>query len=239
MTRHVVLAGLVIVAGAVAAAGAQELAAASRAGVAASGIEVSPDLWNVLLNETQDHFFRADGEITDGELKKAADEVARAAAFMMIEAARATDVDRKRLDKAANDVQELATKLYSAKQEGVVSTRVIHATFAEACLALAHHYRELAEAARLRQDRQTLGATAYAAADYLAYGSTWAVRPIDERVINQARAAATQVMTGGGGLNEFDQTILDALDGQLKSMDDKLLKEVLEQPQESEKEPVK
>jgi hypothetical protein len=202
---------------------------------------VNEAYWDVLLDGTQDHLFRAKDDFADMEVRQAADEMIRAVAFMRIEESRASERSAKELEKAADRVQKLAADLESRSPGGSVDQAKLQSTFAQACHVLARHYHDLALEAKQAQDRRRYGTTLHATADYLAYTNFWANGTIDMNVINRVRAAAARILAGSGPLRESEAEDDDVADLQheLTNIDTYLIRQEMDEPGLPEKNPVR
>jgi hypothetical protein len=179
--------------------------------VPAGWLAVDENVWNVLIREPADHFLRARDEYEGGNAERAADEMLHAVAFVMIEESRARDGDRERLDAVATKLEEFAHEMRTARHTRDVPRDKLDAFFGQACHALTEHYQQLARDARERHEKRALGVTLYAAAEYLAQAQSWAHVVGDDRVIEQARSAANQIIAGDELLPGAGHTALDQL----------------------------
>lgn len=128
------------------------------------------DVLNPLISEPQRHFDQASTLFTRGDNSGAAAEIRAAAALLRLEARREGAVHSGKLTAAAANLEQLAAQVSSGD---VNSRSQLDLAFARADLALADHYRELADSALNRQEHASAGRWLKAASDYVDDASHW------------------------------------------------------------------
>ncbi len=132
-------------------------------------VVVQEDVLIPLIDQPEQHFHRAQKYFERGDRKDAAAEMRAGAALVELEAGRHNAHNKHGLDKAAKNLNQLAAQVESGK---VKSEKPLRQAFAEADLALARHYHEMAEAALGHNDKNT-GHWLRGAADSISDAAKW------------------------------------------------------------------
>lgn len=129
------------------------------------------DVLNALIGEPERHFHQAMSLFASGDNRGAAAEIRSGAALLSLEAGREETHNRGGLQSAAADLNTLAAKI----EHGDVSSRTgLDQAFARADLALAAHYRGMADEALANQQHNAAGRWLKAAADAVDDATGWA-----------------------------------------------------------------
>jgi hypothetical protein len=172
----------------------QKQAAEARGGVTT----IEEDVWVPLLDEPSDQFHQAQKNFFKRHYRAAAAERREGAAFLKIEAERATGDTEHALKASAQELDKLAI----ATENGTVkSVHDLDKAFARADHALAMEYHALAEAAHKNDNDELAGKYMQAAADQLRHAVLWSGREIDKATagaIDVARIAAGKLIKGSG-----------------------------------------
>jgi hypothetical protein len=222
----ILASALIMVTTALAAKPAEEAAPQVPAG----WLAVDENVWNVLLDEPQEHFARARNYFDSADAELAADEMFRAAALVMIEAGRGHELQEV-LSSQADKLQKVAHELRTGNAKKIVTAEKLNSVFATTTGVLARHYHNLAKDAKKRQERRAFGVALFATADYIAFAHAWAGEAVDESVVGQARSAANTILAGDGLLAGSGDTAIEQTEGQLEAMEKTWMKvdETLEQ----------
>jgi len=128
------------------------------------------DVLNPLIGEPQRHFDQASTLFTRGDNSGAAAEIRAAAALLRLESRREGSVHSGQLSTAAGNLEQLASQVAAGD---IASRGQLDLAFARADLALAGHYRELADRALTRQQHASAGRWLKAASDYVDDATHW------------------------------------------------------------------
>jgi hypothetical protein len=125
---------------------------------------------NSLIGEPDRHFRRAADLYAKGHPEGAASEIQAAAALIRIEAGRGSAQDSAKLQAVANDLDTLADNVVNGN---VGSRGDLALAFARADVALAAHYRSMADKALADKDRAGAGRWLKAAGDSVDEAASW------------------------------------------------------------------
>jgi hypothetical protein len=139
----------------------------------ADQVTVPQSALNSLIGEPDRHFHRAADLYAQGDADYAATEIRAAAALIRIEAGRGSVADSAKLQAAATDLDSLADNVVNGN---VGSRRDLDLAFARADLALAAHYRSMADEALANKDRTDAGRWIKAAGDSVDEAAAWTGR---------------------------------------------------------------
>lgn len=143
---------------------------ALSANTPAGEVTVPQSALNSLIGEPDRHFHRAADLYAKGDAQGAASEIRTAAALLRIEAGRGSGQDAAKLQTAATDLDTVADNVVNGN---VASRRDLALAFARADLALAAHYRSLADKALADKDRADAGRWLKAAGDSVDEAAAW------------------------------------------------------------------
>lgn len=125
---------------------------------------------NSLIGEQDRHFHRAADLYIKGDAEGAASEIRAASALIRMEAGRGSAPDAVRLRTAATNLDTLAADVVAGN---VASRRDLDLAFARADLALAAHYRSMADKALADKNRADAGRWLKAAGDSVDEAAAW------------------------------------------------------------------
>jgi hypothetical protein len=149
---------------------AQISSLARAANTSAAEVTVPQSALNSLIGEPDRHFHRAADFYAKGDAQTAASEIRAAAALIRIEAGRGSAQDAAKLRTTATDLDTIAENVVNGN---VASRRDLDLTFARADLALAAHYRSLADKALADKNRADAGRWLKAAGDSVDEAAAW------------------------------------------------------------------
>jgi len=148
---------------------------------------VEQEVWIALADEPQQHFRAAHEGFVKKDLKAAAAEIRKGAAFLRLEAARATGASKDALAASVKELDSLAGKVESG---GVTAASDLEHAFARAEHALASEHLARAKESWAKKDLKRAGHALEAAATSLEHALGWAGR--------QGEAAAVGVIKDAG-----------------------------------------
>ncbi len=152
-----------------AAVGWPQMAASAEA-PSAHQVVVQEDVLNPLIGEPEHHFHHAASLFAKGDTRGAASEIRAAAALLRLEAGRENAENRSGLLSSAAELEDLAARL---ERGDVLSRSELNLAFDRADLALAGHYRAMAEKAVTNKEHDNAGRWLKAAADSLDDAMRW------------------------------------------------------------------
>jgi hypothetical protein len=161
-------------------------------------ILVEEDVTLILLDEVDEHLQKGRESFLKKELKAAAQEIREAAAFLRLEAGRATADGKKGLLAAAHDLGKLAD---GVERGTVTAVKDLDAVFARAHHALGRHHYLKAAAAWGKKAAQKTGRDLRAAATHLEHAAAWVAKKGEAGVVEAvkgARLVAGKLVEGAG-----------------------------------------
>ena len=143
MKRLYSILGAIAIAATLAGIGSTQMASSAKAPTRHQ-VVVSEDVLNPLIGEPEHDFHQAASLFTQGDHQGAASEIRASAALLSLEAGRGGAENRSGLSSSSAELDDLAARV----ERGDVSSRSeLNLTFARADLALAAHYRGMADKA--------------------------------------------------------------------------------------------
>lgn len=149
---------------------AQSPRPARAANTTAGEVTVPQSALNSLIGEPDRHFHRAADLYAKGDSQGAASEIRSAAALISLEAGRGDKQDGAKLQASATALDTLASNVANGN---VTSRRELDVAFAHADIALASHYRSMADSALANKDRAAAGRWLKAAGDSVDEAAFW------------------------------------------------------------------
>jgi hypothetical protein len=170
MNSHRLIASLAAAAiiGAIGIASAPRLALS--AGTPSADVTVPQSALNSLIGEPDRHFHQAADLYVKGNASGAASEIKAAAALIRMEAARGSADDAAKLQSTAANLDTTADDVVNGN---LASRRDLDLAFARADLALAAHYRAMADNALAEKDRSGAARWLKAAGDSVDQAASW------------------------------------------------------------------
>ncbi len=159
---------------------------------------VEEDIILVLLDETDEHLQKGRESFLKKDAKAAAHEIREAAAFLGLEAARATGDVKKALLAAAHDLARLAE---GVERGTVTAVKDLDTVFARVHYALARHHHLKATAAWAKKAAHKAGLDLRAAATHLEHAAAWVGKKGEAgvaEVIKGSRLLAGKLIEGTG-----------------------------------------
>lgn len=149
---------------------------------------VDEEVWLVVDDESEEHFHRAHESFLKKDLKKAAAHIRKGAAFLKLEAGRATEEGKNLMEESGHELAKLAEDV---EHGTITSVKRLDEAFARAHQALAHHHHLKAKESWTNQAEQAarkVGQDLQAAAVHFDQGLIWAG--------HKAEAAGAKTMKG-------------------------------------------
>jgi hypothetical protein len=175
---------------------AQTPSLARAASTPAGEVTVPQSALNSLIGEPDRHFHRAADLYAKGDAQGAASEIRAAAALIRIEAGRGSGQDAAKLQTAATDLETVADNVVKGN---VASRHDLNVASARADIALAAHYRSLADKALADKDRADAGRWLKAAGDSVDEAAVWTGQSpsgAQAQVWDQMHALQAKIRTG-------------------------------------------
>ncbi len=198
-------------------------------------VTINEDILAAFVDEPCHHFEAARDQFVAGDLKQAADHLHTAAAFLRLEAARATPDGKAALDAS---IAEIGRLTLAVQNKQVESVQVLEQAFARAHYALASHHCIKSSHRCCRpatfQNKQELaraGLDLQAAAIHLGKGALWAGDELDEEtrsLFADAQLTANQSIRQDSRSSSDVQRTIHALHRKLEKVSG--LKIMLAQP---------
>lgn len=202
---------------ATAASGQSQAGSATSSAPPPGLVVVQEDVLIPLLAQPDANFKRAKKDFARGDTKGAAAEVRAGAALLKLEAGRHHARNKRGLDQAARRLDRLAIQLEAGK---VKSTQPLNADFADADLALARHYHDMAEQSLGHKDKHT-GDWIEASANSLEDATRWSGRKLASGAktsVDGARSLASRIASGADWTVNEARANVTALGRQIDSM---------------------
>jgi hypothetical protein len=133
-------------------------------------VVVQEEVLTPLIDQPEHHFHMATRYFARGDRSQAAAEIRAGAALLKLEAGRHGAANKTGLEDAAKHLDDLAAEVAKGT---VKSPKKLHDAFARADLALARHYREMAEASMAENDHEKTGYWLEGAADSVDDAAEW------------------------------------------------------------------
>lgn len=196
-------AGVAIISPAAAQNSAPPAAASSGApsGTVTTGGEnlviVQEDVLVPLIGEPEQFFRRARRDFNSGRRRAAAREIRAAGALIELEAGRHDAQNKSGLDKSAQQLKQLAA---GVEDGSVKSVQQLDQAFAQADLALARHYHDMA-ANYQGSDHGKVGRWLQAAANSITGAASWSKQRLSaggKSTVSEARKLGGQIESGTG-----------------------------------------
>jgi hypothetical protein len=159
---------------------------------------VEEDVTLILLDEADEHFQKGREGFLKKDVKAAAQEIREGAAFLRLEAGRATAGGKKALLAAVRDLGKLAD---GVERGTVAAVKELDAVFARAHQALARHHHLKAAAAWGKNAARHAGQDLKAAAIHLEHAAAWVGKKGEAGVaeaVKGARLVSGKLIEGAG-----------------------------------------
>jgi hypothetical protein len=181
-------------------------------------VSVDEKALDSLVGEAEHYFHQAREDFFKKNMKAAADEMRKGAAFMKLEAGRATEAGKKPLMDSIQELEELAD---SVEKGTVTSTSELGHAFARAHTALATHYRLKAAESWATKETSKAGKALKAAALHLEYSAAWGSVKLEtgtKEVVKNTRILAEKLMKGTGSVTTEVGKTVEALGKEIKKV---------------------
>lgn len=198
---------------------AQAAESAKPASTAPEGyVVVEEDILTVFVDAPGEHFHKARQSFLKKDYKATAEEIRKGAAFMKLEAARATSDGKKVLTVSIDELEKLATDVENGT---VTSAETLNHAFAKAHNALAkHHYLKAIEY-KAKGAITKLGHALKASAIHLEHGFAWAGHELEAAtvaVIKDTGLVAGKLIEGGGWIGEEAGKIIEKIGVEIEKL---------------------
>jgi len=179
---------------------------------------VEEDIWINFVDEPGEKFHKARQSFLKKDYKAAAEEIRKGAAFMKLQAARATAEGKKVLTVSIDELEKLAT---DGEKGTVTSAATLNNAFARAHHALAKHHYLKAMEYKAKGAGTKLGHALKAAAIHLEHGFAWAghkLEAVSVAVIKDTGLVAGKLIEGGGWIGEEAGKIIEKIGVEIKKL---------------------
>jgi len=170
------------------------------------------------VGEAEHYFHQARESFLKKDMKTAADEIRKGAAFLKLEAGRATEAGKKPLMDSIQELEELAD---SVEKGTVTSTNELDHTFARAQSALATHYRLMATESWAKKETSKTGKALNAAALHLEYSAVWGFGKLEtgtKEVVKDTRILSGKLIKGTGWVTTEVGRTVEALGKEIEKV---------------------
>ena len=174
-------------------------------------VVVEEDVLTVFVDAPGEHFHKARQSFLKKDYKAAAEEIRKGAAFMKLQAARATNEGKKVLTVSIDELEKLAKDV---EKGTVTSAATLNHTFARAHHALARHHYLKATEYKAKGAAKKLGHALKASAIHLEHGFAWAGHKLEAAavaVIKDTGLVAGKLIEGGGWIGEEAGKIIEKI----------------------------
>ncbi len=179
---------------------------------------VEEEVWTVLADEPHQHFQAAHEEFVKKDLKAAAAEIRKGAAFLRLEAARATGASKDALAASIKELDSLAAKVESG---GVAAASDLEHAFARAEQALASEHLTRAKESWAKRELKRAGHALKAAASSLEHAFAWAGRKGEAAVVAATKDAglvAGKLIEGTGWTVDETGKAIEAVGAEIEKL---------------------
>jgi hypothetical protein len=170
----------------------------AKANVPEGYVLVEEDVLLHFVDSPGEHFHKARENFLKKDTKAAAEEIRKGAAFLRLQAARATTEGKKGLVESVAELEKLANDV---EKGTVTSAKTLDYTFAKAHHALARHHYLKALEYRTKKDTKRVGHSLRAAAVHLEHGFAWAGHELEAdtvKVVRRAHDLGDKLIIGTG-----------------------------------------
>jgi hypothetical protein len=161
-------------------------------------VVIEEDIYYVFDDEPSAYFYRAHENFMKKDLKAAARELRKAAAFVKLESSRATAEGKKGLDSSYNELKKLADDV---EKGATTSVKDLETVFARTHYALArHHYLKAVEVQGKKNAKET-GHFLRSALIHLEHGFAWSGHKLEAAAvatIKDIRILSGELIEGAG-----------------------------------------
>jgi len=175
---------------------AEESRAAEAGEQSTRQVSVPENVLNPLIGESERNFRQAASLFDKGDTQGAASQIRAGAALLRLEAGREHAANGSGLQSCADELDRLAGRV----EHGDVSSRSeVNLAFARADLALAEHYRAMANEALAKKQHENAGRWLKAAADAVDDATRWTGRnppTVQAQARDQVHALETKIRSG-------------------------------------------
>lgn len=193
--------------------------AAESAPTAPEGyVVVDEDVLTVFVDAPSEHFHKARQSFLKKDYKASAAEIRKGAAFMKLQAARATSEGKKVLTVSTDELEKLAMDV---EKGTVTSAATLNLAFARAHHALARHHYLKAIEYKAKGATTKLGHALKASAIHLEHGFAWAGHELEAAtvaVIKDTGLVAGKLIEGGGWIGEEAGKIIEKIGVEIEKL---------------------
>ena len=181
-------------------------------------VSVDEKALDSFVGEAEHYFHQAREDFFKKDMKAAADEMRKGAAFLKLEAGRATEAGKQPLMASIQELEELAD---SVEKGTVTSTNELDHAFARAHTALATHYRLKAAESWAKKETSKIGKALKAAALHLEYSAAWGFGKLEtgtKEVVKDTRILAGKLIKGTGSVTTEVGKTVEALGKEIEKV---------------------
>jgi len=203
------------------------LAGCKKAAVAAESAQpkapegyvlVEEDVLVLFVDSPGEHFHKAKQSFLKKDFKASADEIRKGAAFLRLQAARATEEGKKGLIVSISELEKLANDI---EKGTVTSAETLDRAFARAHHKLAQHHYLKALDYKAKKDTMRLGHALKAAAVHLEHGFAWSGHELEAATVKIVRTAldlSGKLIEGTGLITEEVGKAIDYIGEEIKKL---------------------
>jgi len=165
-------------------------------------VVVEEDVLLQFVDSPGEHFHKARQSFLKKDFKSAAEDIRKGAAFLRLQAARATSEGKKGLIASIAELEKLANDV---EKGTVTSAKTLDRAFARAHHKLAQHHYLKALDYKAKKDTKKLGHSLKAAAVHLENGFAWAGHELEAGTVKVVRTALDlggKLIEGTGWITE-------------------------------------
>lgn len=165
-----------------------------------------------------EHFHKARENFLKKDFKGAASEIRKGAAFLRLQAARATTEGKKGLIVSVADLEKLANDV---EKGTVTSAKTLDRTFAKAHHALARHHYLKALEYRTKKDTKRAGHSLRASAVHLEHAFAWTGHELEAgtvKVVRTAHELGDKLIVGTGLMTDDVVKAIDYMGREIEKL---------------------
>ena len=181
-------------------------------------VVVKEEVLNAFVESPGEHFHKARQSFLKKDYKAAAEEIRKGAAFMKLQAARATAEGKKVLTVSIDELEKLAKDV---EQGTVASAATLNHAFARAHHALARHHYLKAMEYKAKGAATKLGHALKASAIHLEHGFAWAGHKLEAAtvaVIKDTGLVAGKLIEGGGWIGKEAGMLIEKIGVEIEKL---------------------
>jgi hypothetical protein len=181
-------------------------------------VVVEEDVLLQFVDSPGEHFHKARQSFLKKDFKAAAEDIRKGAAFLRLQAARATNEGKKGLMASVAELEKLANDV---EKGTVTSAKTLDRAFARAHHKLAQHHYLKALDYKAKKDTKRLGHSLKAAAVHLEHGFAWAGHELEAGTVKVVRTALDlggKLIEGTGWITEEVGKAIEYIGQEIKKL---------------------